>query len=305
MTKQSNILVTLVFATILAVCLSFVLPKNDEKYLGDMFWVRKTFAPSNKNVVLMGDSRVYRGLSPKIMQKELSDYKILNFGYSDGGLNPTMFKAAEKKLKVTEKNQVIVLGVTANTLSDYTKDNKQYLQELNRPREEILERLYLTPISYWFSGTSPENLKLYFQNKNKSKNTWYISNYTKNGYVESDKFPIDTLEAIPYYRNDFSKYQVDNKHIQTLFAQVENWTAKGISVFAYRPPISAPMLELENTMGLYNENAISAGIKKAGGKWIDLHNTSYKTYDGSHLTRTSAEKLSLKIAKEIQMLIRN
>lgn len=303
MTKRNNILFTLISATILAVCLSFVLPKNNEKYLGDMFWVRKTFAPSNKNVVLMGDSRVYRGLSPQIMQKELSDYKILNFGYSDGGLNPTMFKAAEKKLKIAEKIQVIVLGVTTNTLSDYTKDNKQYLQELNRPREEVLERLYLSPISYWFSGTSPNDLKLHFQNKNKSKNKWYISNYTKNGYVESDKFPVDTLEAIPYYLDDFSKYQVENEHIQNLFAQVKDWTAKGITVLAYRPPISVPMLELENTMGLYNESVISTGIKKAGGNWIDLHNSSYKTYDGSHLNRASAEKLSLKIAREIQMLI--
>lgn len=303
MTKRSNILFTLITATILAVSLSFILPKNDEKYLGDMFWVRKTFASSNKNIVLMGDSRVYRGLSPNIMQKELPGYKILNFGYSNGGLNPTMFEAAEKKISNSDKTKVIVLGITTNTLSNYTKDNQQYLQELNRPREEVLERLYLNPISYWFSATSPEDLKIHFQNRNKSNDKYYFSNYKMTGYVESDKFPIDTLEAIPFYQKDFSKFQVDNKHIENLCAQVESWTKQGIVVLAYRPPISQPMQELENRVGLYNESNISTKIKKVGGHWIDLKSGNYKTYDGSHIDRPSAEKLSLKIAREIQMLL--
>lgn len=304
MTKQSNILFTLIAATILVVGLSFVLPKQDEKYLGDMFWARKTFAPSNKTIVLMGDSRVYRGLSPDIMQKELPTFKILNFGFSNGGLNPTMFDAAEQKLSSSAKNKIIVIGVTANSLSDYTKDNNQYLQELNRPREEVLERLYLTPISYWFSATTPEELKTYFQNKNKPKESYYISNYKMTGYVESDKFPVDTLEAISSYQKDFSKFQIDEEHLENLFAQVRNWTKKGIIVLAYRPPISQPMQDLENKMALYNESEISEGIAHAGGHWVDLQSGNYKTYDGSHVDRPSAEKLSLKIAREIQILLR-
>ena len=51
---------------------------------------------------------------------------------------------------------------------------------------------------------------------------------------------------------------------------------------------------------LYNENEISEGIIKAGGHLIKLQNGNYKTYDGSHTDRPSAEKLSLRIAREIQ-----
>lgn len=303
MIKQNNILFTLLTATLLTVSLSFVLPKNGEKYLGDMFWVRKTFAQANKNVVLMGDSRVYRGLSPEIIKKELPALNIFNFGYSNGGLNPTMFEAAENKLKLDHKTKVIVLGVTANCLSDYTKNNQQYLQELNRPREEVMERLYLNPVSYWFSATSPENLRSHFQNRNTPKESWYISKYKMTGYVESDKFPVDTLEALPSYQKDFSKFQVDQKHLTELFTQIENWSNQGILVLAYRPPISKPMLDLENEMALYNEKQISEGISKAGGHWIKLENSQYKTYDGSHVDRISAEKLSLKIAHEIKALL--
>lgn len=302
MVKQSNIFFTLLIAAVFVVSMSFILPKNDEKYLGDMFWVRKTFASANKNIVLMGDSRVYRGLSPAVMQQVLPTAKILNFGYSNGGLNPIMFEAAENKL-TSGKTRVIVLGITANALSDYTKENKQYLQELKRPREEVIERLYLAPISYWFSATSPEKLKVSFNTQNKAKQSWYISKYHMNGYVESDKFPVDTLEAIASYTNDFKNFQVDDKHMDSLFKQVRSWTNKGILVVAYRPPISQPMLDLENSMARYNKNRIAEGIQSAGGHWIDLQNGSYKTYDGSHIDRPSAKKLSLKIAWEIKLLL--
>lgn len=300
MIKQTNILFTILIAAIFLAGLSFVLPKNDEKYLGDMFWVRKTFAPSKYNVILMGDSRIYRALSPEIMEEELSNLKILNFGYSNGGLNPEMFQAAEEKLAKYSGVKIIVLGITANTLTDYTRDNKQYLQELNRPREEVLERLYLSPVSYWFSATSPEQLKTHFQNKNIPKKSWYISNYRMNGYVESDKFPTDTLEAIPSYTKDFNNFQVDKKHLTDLFNQVKKWTKNGIYVFAYRPPVSQTMLELENNMGKYDENRITSGITKAGGHWVALRNTNFKTYDGSHLDRASAEQLSMTIARKIK-----
>ena len=162
MERKPNIWITLAIAAALVTALSFVLPKDAEKYLGELFWSRKTFAPAKYNVVLMGDSRVYRGLSPEIMESHLPGLKVLNFAYSNGGLNPTMFDAAEKKLAKNDKPEVIIFGISANTISDYSAGNQQYVQELNRPREEVLERIYLNPLRYWFSATSPEKLKQYF-----------------------------------------------------------------------------------------------------------------------------------------------
>ncbi|WP_346861490.1 hypothetical protein [uncultured Draconibacterium sp.] len=305
MTKHKNIVFTLITAALITVVLSFVFPKNKEKYLADMFWTRKTFSSSNKNVVLMGDSRVYRGLSPDAMQNILPHFKLYNFAYSNGGLNAEMFLAAEQKLTKTDDAKVIVLGITANTLTDFTNNNTQYVQELNRPREEILERLYLNPVSYWFSATTPEQLISWFSAKKDTSENYYLSNYKMNGYVESDKFPIDTTEAIASYTKDFSNYQVDDAHLKGLFSQVKTWTEKGITVLAFRPPVSEPMVELENKMGLYDESKISEGIRNAGGYWIHLDNSQYLTYDGSHVDRPSAEKLSQQIALKIKELTGN
>lgn len=304
MTKQKNIAFTIIVAAVLVVLLSFILPKNEEKYLSEMFWTRKIFAPENYNIVLMGDSRVYRGLSPETMQKELPGLKILNFGFSNGGLNPTMFEAAEMKLTKSKGSKIIVLGISANTITDYSKSNQQYLQELTRPREEVLERLYTFPVSYWFSSTSPEKLKQIFNDTNNITNNYYLNTYHRNGYVESDKFPIDTTESIPSYISDFTNYKVEKSILQALFRQVEKWDKKGITVVAFRPPVSQPMIILEDSLGLFNERYLSEGLTTVGGNWIKLNNNNYKTYDGSHLNLESTNKLSQKIAVEIKKLVK-
>jgi hypothetical protein len=53
----------------------------------DAFWSNKANADAIYDIILMGDSRIYRGLSPEEMATILEDYRILNFGFSAGGLN--------------------------------------------------------------------------------------------------------------------------------------------------------------------------------------------------------------------------
>lgn len=288
-------------AAVLVVALSFVFPKDSEKYLGELFWTRKTFAPAKYNMILMGDSRVYRALSPEIIETKLPGLKVLNFAYSNGGLNQVMFDAAEKKLARNSHPKIIVLGVSANSITDYSAGNQQYIQELTRPPEEVLERFYLNPVRYWFSSTSPEKLKQHFSAKTDS--AYYLNTYFMNGYVESEKFPVDTTAAISSYIDDFKNYKVDSAHLNVLYNQVRKWSENGITVVGFVPPVSQSMRILEDTLGLFDEAAIKAGFEKASGHWIDINPGSYETYDGSHLTIESARRLSGKMAASIEELI--
>jgi len=300
MKKYLNIVITLILAAILVGGLSFVMPKNKEKYLGDQFWAQKTFAPAVYDIIILGDSRIYRGVSPEIMEKKLPGTKILNFGYSNGGLNPTMFIAAEKKISKNSQNKIVVLGISANCITDYTQINEQFWQEKKRHPEDIFERLYLDGILYYFSATSPEGLKDYL--KKQTSTNYYLNEYRSDGYVESEKFPVDTMEAIPSYIKDYTNYKVEARIVDELINQVNEWSKKGITVIGFRPPTTQPMRALEDTMGLYNEEVLSARFKDAGGHWINLNPTQYKTYDGSHLDKESAVRLSEKLAAEIKTI---
>jgi hypothetical protein len=285
----------------LVTALSFVFPKNADKYLGELFWTRKTFAPASYDLVILGDSRTYRSLSPEIMEDHLPGLEVLNFAYSNGGLNPTMFEAGENKLAKNDKPKIILLGVSANTVTGYSAPNTQYLQELNRPREELIERRYFNPVLYWFSATSPEKLKQYFSGKKDT--AYYRHRYFMNGYVESDKFPVDTVEAIPSYIKDFTNFKVEAENLNVLYRQVKNWSDSGIIVVGFTPPVSQPMRALEDTLGHYHQNEIRQGFENAQGHWIEINPNEYKTYDGSHVTIESAQRLSVKLAEAIKKLI--
>lgn len=301
MKQNPNITFTIVIASILVGALSFFMPKNKEKYLGDRFWSQKTFAPAVYDIVIMGDSRVYRGLSPGIMEKILPGMKILNFGYSNGGLNPTMFEMAEKKISIKSQNNVIVLGVSPNCITGYTRKNEQFWQEKNRPREDIFERLYLNGMLYHFSTTTPEAIRDLL--KKEPSTNYYLNEYNAKGYVESEKFPADTTESIPSYISDFTNYKVEERFVDDLIIQVKEWSNKGINVVGFRPPVSVPLRALEDTMGLFNEAVISARFKEAGGHWVDLNPNLYKTYDGSHLNKESAMRFSEDLAGEIKTFL--
>lgn len=298
MNVNKKILYTLSIAVILITALSFILPKNKEKYLGDRFWAKKTFAPAIYDVVIIGDSRTYRGVSPAIISEYLPEKKILNFAYSNGGLNNFVFAEAEKKLSKNNNKKFIIIGITANTLSGFTRNNEQLILEKSRPREDVLERIYFNGILNHFSSVTPEQVINLL--KNKPVPNYYRNRYYPDGYVESDKFPKDTMEAIPSYYDDFTKYKVDHLYIEELSDQVRKWNEKGIMVVGYCPPVSYPMKELEKTMGLFDYEFIKSEFIKNGGKWIDLNSNEYKTYDGSHLERESAEKLSKVIADYIK-----
>ena len=84
---------------------------------------------------------------------------------------------------------------------------------------------------------------------------------------------------------------------------MKQWTNKGITVVGFVPPVSQPMQMLEDTLGLFNKPALKSGFEKASGHWIDINPNQYKTYDGSHLTIESAQKLSHKIGEEVEKLI--
>ncbi|MFW5831780.1 MAG: hypothetical protein ACOCVA_05990, partial [Prolixibacteraceae bacterium] len=158
MNQSTKIRTTLLIAAIFTAAFSLVIPEDAEDVKRELFWSRKTFAPPVYDVVLLGDSRLYRGLSPDAMKPHLPDLKILNFGYSNGGLNPTMFEAAEEKLAENNKPKIIVLGISANTVTGYSADNQHFLQERNRPREQLIERLYLHTLRQWLPSTSPRKL---------------------------------------------------------------------------------------------------------------------------------------------------
>ena len=285
---------TVILSLFLILILGLILPKqNTVKTQLERFWLKKTFSDKNYDIVIMGDSRTYRGVSPQAMQQILTNYKILNFAYSNGSLNNFMFREAEKHLSIKSNKKIIILGITPYSLTTLSEGNKQYLQELRRPRGDIYQRLYLNPFLTFFSPVKPDFI---FSASPQESKVIYEQKIFDNGWVASNKIPANPHEAIPYYKKDFSSIKVSPTLINNLIAKTQFWTKKGIKVFAFRLPTTNEMLQLENQLSGFNEITFIKKFKDAGGNWINVDIAKYQSYDGSHLSKNSAVKLSKNIA---------
>lgn len=298
-----KILITLLLAMIFIVIFGAILPKNPDKYLKDRFWTFKVYDKKKYNFIILGDSRTYRGISPYEIENILPEFSVFNFAFSNGGLNSIIYKAAETKLNSKSESMIILLGVTALTINDISKPNEQYEKELKRSKKEVFKRIYFGKYLNYFSPVTPLMIKDLIKGTKPISN--YISIYHDNGWVESEKFPIDTLEAFPSYKDDFTLHTTNYQLVNELCEQISLWKSKGIKVFAFRPPASQPLIVLEDSVGNYNEQLIKQKIEKSGGYWIDINPALYKTYDGSHLSKVEARKLSIYIANKIKTYLNN
>ena len=260
--------------------------------LTSAFWMAKTHTKKKFDVIVIGDSRVYRGISPSDMETVLGGVSVFNFGYSSAGMSAILLQAGQEKLKENGQ-RIIILGLTPYSLTSSAALNEQYKQ---------YERAIFWPFQIpWLRA-------LMFPNETAWAVTYLlgfkVSQYYQiphlDGWVESDN-PSESMDAALYeYRQRFAKEKISKELFNYVLEQVQKWREQGYTVFAFRPPVSRKMENLENAKSGYDESLIKNEFSNAGGIWIDIEDRyAYKTYDGSHLTSASARLLSKYIAKFI------
>ena len=74
----------------------------------------------------------------------------------------------------------------------------------------------------------------------------------------------------------------------------------GIKVYAFRPPATEEMLEVENKYSGFDEATFVSFFEAAGGTWLEVEQTKYPSYDGSHLCPDGAIDFSHDLARLIK-----
>jgi hypothetical protein len=259
------------------------------------FWTWKTHSGKKYDIVFAGDSRTYRGISPESMADSLRGLRILNFGYSSGSLSPFMLTEAEKRLDAGGK-RIIVLGITASSLTPRAARDEQYRQEKNRTTSEILENIYLAPFMTYFDPTTPIRfLEEIGSRKARSREAFYES-----GWIAAWKEPPGPPEALGVFANLFTDNRVSPALVEHVLLQTEKWTREGMRIYAFRPPTSPDMADMESRLSGFDEETFRQRFGRFGGVWIDVTKPGYHSYDHSHLDRESAQALSRVIAEAIK-----
>ena len=296
---------TLLVALALIVLVGFLFsgrrePGRESDLVEERFWALKSrFLKAEHNVVVCGDSRVYRGISPAAMNSALPDFKIVNFGYSAGGLDRLMLKSAEALLDPKAKFRIIVLGVTPTSLTPFAAENEQYLSLMRKPYSEMFESIYFLPIKTFLMPIFPREIKGLLSGT-RTKSDGYHLIFHDDGWVESWYEVPRPEEQLSIYEARFRLYQVSPDLCEDLFQVVREWKSRGIRTFGFRPPTTQAMAALEDSMSGFREAEFIRDFRNAGGVWVQFNFDNYFSYDGSHLEAESSKRFSRNLANQIR-----
>jgi hypothetical protein len=189
----------------------------------------------------------------------------------------------------------VVLGVTPSALTPKAAKDEHYLQEKNRSAAEIIENIYLAPLLRHFDPTTPIRLAADLRRSpTESREEFYES-----GWVATWRERPNPTEALASYEHAFTDNRVSTRIIDNVILQTEKWTEERIRVYAFRLPATPEMIELESRLSGFDEKTFQERFEKAGGIWIPVNLRVYRSYDGSHMEKESAQALSQFIAQAI------
>ena len=296
-----RIMISLVLTVgLLLVCGPIFPPQPSSLMISSLFWTNKVYPDKAFDVVFIGDSRIYRGIDPEKVREELAElgsFRVFNFGFSSAGLDSVLLDAGAALLDKQSAKPIIVLGVNSSSLADENMVNRHYRQEKNRPLMELWQRKYVNPYFSFFDPTLPSVLR----NKYRGKKAGYYQEYQLNGWVASDKLPRDVWATYWMTERSCLEGTFSPSIRKNLIKKVAEWEKNGIEVFAFRPPAAKHFEAIETKEEYFPEQAIIAQFEAAGGTWIDItKREEYTTYDGNHLEKKSAQRLSSFIGKAIK-----
>ena len=301
MTKE-RIVILLPFLLLSIIVFRYIAPKSDAYRVieNNSFWKWKTFDDNTYDIILSGDSRIYRGVSPSAMNEVLKEKSIINFAYGSAGYSEVMFREINRRIDDNAKGRMIVLGVTPLTLTPEGGYNYHLNFELKTKREELLELKYFKPVLSFFVPYTLAQLER--KTKGKEFYTSFHQEYIHGGWVATHEDKPWPESALKPYSTRFTNNQVSDKLLKGLLNQVNEWTKKGITVIALRPPTTKEMVALEDSLSGYNEQLIRKELELNGANWLDFNKNHYFSYDGSHLQKESAIRFSKDLAKKLRII---
>lgn len=301
MQVKYKIAITLILTGILTLVLKIVLhPPLVNTELRNEFWLNKTHAVEKFDIVVGGDSRIYRGFSIADMEAEFSEeFKGVNLGYSSAGFSSTYIDFMANHLK-SNGPRFLVFGLSPHAFTDESITDKLLNQYSNVKGFDRYKGLYLSTYLKHFAPYKISDLHAAFTGDyvGKVKETFY-----ENGWIESEQKPTVDSAALEIYTKMFTKIKVNEEIIEQFIHQVDSLRHTGITVIAFRPPTNPKMVAIEDSLSGYQEGELATRFKSVGGYWIDLPANEFTTYDGSHLDSKSARLLGKKVGEAIRQIL--
>lgn len=296
---SKRVISTLLTALILSVLIGLLSNKIPTEELKKQFFAYKIHNNNNYDLLLAGDSRVFRGLSSKPFEEVLG-LRTFNLGFSAVIFDDIMFDLINEKLDENSTSPSIIVAITPHSLTKYSYSNGHIRRVEKMKREDVLLYNYFLRAASVFAPYSFSELVQLSPVTQAPKQAFHQEFFKKQGWIDSDFDTRQPQYALKSYHSTFNNREIDTAIKEGLFDQVEFWKSKGYDVYGFIPPSSPNIESLERSYSGFLDGDIAKGFMAHKGLWICL-DSLYESYDGSHLSGESAIRLSNEIAYKIKM----
>ena len=306
--RHSPVLFALLLAGVASGLVGWVRSPEKYAYAPQWFWLMKSEWQNEADIILAGDSRVYRGLDP-VQFSELLQKDCVNFGFSGVGFEKTYLDAIERVVrKDSSMKPTVVLGVTAWSLTDAAVRNNGFLATEAQARSSLFTARTHFRFEKMIHAFRPMDISALWRGKNhrrfadeRALKEQYMQVFHSTGWVSSDYRHREPRRGVGISESDHSNNNtVSYALLHNLASRIRMWKKENWNVYAFRPPVPLNTSEVADELGAYDESLIAQILNESGAVSININPDLYQTNDGSHLVANDAQKLSRELANIIK-----
>lgn len=237
------------------------------------------------DLLIAGDSTVYRGINPSIMN-QIVNKKSLNFAFSSQRLSKYYLNEINKRIK---KNGILIFGINIRSFS-LNKTSKSGIEFIHKNNPRVFPNYVYIYLNTLFPSFN------FLKMMSNSLNNYYTSNGWVTSFSKVD-LPLElTIKSI----NKYKSHKINYRMIKYFFKYVKEMTRKGYRVFIYNSILNNNIKSFDNKV--FYKYDFENNIKDSGGIFLKTNNY-YKTYDGIHLNKSNSVKLSNEIGNSVKLLL--
>ena len=257
----------------------------------DSFWRMKLAWHHDADVVVLGNSRVYRGFNPAAFTQACPGLRVRNFGFS-----ATVFSTdyLHRGMQVLDPQgaRAILVGFTP-LLFKFPDTPDGFKSAQKRDRQFRLPWTFQAMLERWLIHLRPIEVPLPAKLRQSQR-------LTNSGFMEvtTTVNPPDAKKL----RNDLQRYVTQPYYAPAYAAfldSIGHAVANGYRVFVYYVPTSAAVDRIDTEMTGLDPDMVSRDVTAHGAVMLHPDTHDLEAYDGSHLTGASAALLSQRLGAAV------
>ena len=252
------------------------------------------------DVVIAGDSRTYCALSPAVVNKTLgTNHHIINFAFEGLGYTKEYLDRLPQVIDTNHPRPVIILGLTPMSLTRGTTVMNGYQSAIQKTGWPLMRDMYMPAFLRFFKPYDWRFAIRWLKREDPFRLIWH---FHADGFVGIEKKPLRRDLVVESFGHRFDGNPVQQYLVDQLLEYVQRWSDQGIRVYGFRPPTCEEMMTKELEVAGFDSLNVPVRFNEAGGVWIDISQTAYYSYDGSHLSRAGALEFSQDFASRLEEL---